>query len=168
MNVNKHNDQECQMALDWLKTKIRPRLKYAKGPIRMTEEELDGITLGSDLEDLFRMVWYNWVSDNNIDIPMMGNESPLIDLAPEYDDEMTLSDYEYFGFTFVELLEFIYAGQETGYSFLFLYDNVLMSTIYEFENSLYRLFYSAAVELGYKDDVFDKAYKDRQYGKVCK
>lgn len=107
----------------------------------MTEEQLDSLSLTSNLEDLFRMVWYNWVYDGSdydecylTKSPMMGNESQLIVLVPQYADEMTLSDYEYFGYTFMELLEIIYAGQDYGYSSLFDDDLPLQAVIDEFNN----------------------------------
>lgn len=65
----KYTDEERQKALDWLKVKIKPRLPFAKGNYRITEEQLDSITI--DLEDktnkarinyLLKMVWQNWVS----------------------------------------------------------------------------------------------------------
>ena len=63
-----YSNEERQDALDWLKAKIKPRLPYAKGGYRMTEEQLNSITI--DLDDqlnkarinyLLQMVWKNWV-----------------------------------------------------------------------------------------------------------
>ena len=64
-----YTNEERQRALDWLKAKIKPRLPFAKGVYRMTEEQLDSITI--DLDDelnkarihyLLQMVWRNWVT----------------------------------------------------------------------------------------------------------
>ena len=163
MKTVKRTDEERQQALDWLKDKIKPRLKYAKGPVRMTEEQLDSLSLNSDLEDLFRMVWFNWVCDDgDIETPTLCNDCQLIDLVPEYDDEMTASDYERFGYTFVELLKIIYAGQNCGYSFLFYPGAPLEVLCYHFDNECYRSFYSAAKQLGLTDQIFNKAYQEKQ------
>lgn len=170
MKIVKRTDEERQQALDWLKDKIRPRLKYAKGPVRLTEEQLDSITISTKepnswrLEHLFRMVWYNWVYDSSeictIKSPMMGNEAPLIEIAPEYDDPVEGVPVD--GFTFMELLAIIFGGQDFGFSFLFNYNNVLAVTIYEFDNYCYLEFYSAAKQLGYHQEIFEKAYQERQ------
>lgn len=173
MKTVKRTDEERQQALDWLKDKIKPRLKYAKGPVRMTEEELDSITISTKepnswrLEDLFRMVWFNWVYDGSdydecylTKSPMMGNDAPLIDIAPEYDDEVEGVPID--GFTFMELLAIIFGGQEFGFSFLFHYNYVLPVTVYEFDNYCYLTFYSAAKQLGLTDQIFNKAYEEKQ------
>ena len=71
----KYTYQERQAALDWLKAKVADRVPYAKGPFRLTKDEVaqvaipeaekgwqyEGVLQG--LLDFLKMVYYNWVDD---------------------------------------------------------------------------------------------------------
>ena len=96
-----YSNEERQRALDWLKARIKPRLPYAKGRFRITEEQLDSITI--DLEDkankarinyLLQMVWRNWVCGDDAVVEwnyrfLPPNDSALIAM----DDDCDCSDY---------------------------------------------------------------------------
>lgn len=84
--MSKYTDKERQEALDWLKAKIKPRLPFARGRYRMTEEQLDSVTI--DLEDpnnksrivyLLNMVWRNWVSGEDYLIEWDYRLLPVLD-----------------------------------------------------------------------------------------
>ena len=72
----KYTYQERQAALDWLKAKVADRVPYAKGPFRLTKDEVAKVEVPNDEEDWYykrevlqglvdflKMVYYNWVDD---------------------------------------------------------------------------------------------------------